>query len=127
MLGEPDDLGTGARLELGERLQLLVLGLLELDVHRPAVRAAVGIAQLLRDPLDHVVGKRVAEQVRLLVRLSGGVAHEVGEEPLDDAMAAHDALGDLAALGREDRLLVVAALHQPLGLEPLEHLARRRA
>ena len=69
----------------------------KVGVDRPAVRAAVGVAELLVDPLDHVVGERVAELVRVDVRLGGGVAHEVGEQPLDDPVLAHDALGALAA------------------------------
>ena len=32
-----------------------------------------------------------------------------------------------APAGGEDRLLVLAALDEPLGLEPLQHLARRGA
>ena len=42
MLGEPDDLRRVDRLEVGERDELGVLGLLELGLDRPAVRAAVG-------------------------------------------------------------------------------------
>ena len=61
------------------------------------------------------------------VRLGGRVAHEVGEQPLDDPVLAHDPLGALAAGRRQDRLLVLAALDEPLRLEPLQHLAGRRA
>jgi hypothetical protein len=35
------------------------------------------------------------------VCLGGGVAHEVGEQPLDDSVLADDLLGALAARGRE--------------------------
>ncbi len=114
-------------VELRERDELRVLGLLELGVDGPAVRAAVGAAEPVVDPLDHLVGERVAELVRMDVRLGRRVAHEVGEEALDDPVLAHDALRALGALGREDRLLLLAALDEPLGLEPLEHLAGRRA
>ena len=40
---------------------------------------------------------------------------------------ANDALGELAALRRQDRLLLLAALDQALGLEALQHLAGRGA
>ena len=61
------------------------------------------------------------------VRLARRVAHEVGEETLDDAVLAHHAPCALGALGREDRLLVLAALDEAFGLEPLEHLPCGRA
>ena len=77
MLGEPDDRRLRARLERRQRLELAVLRLLEVRVDRPAVRAAVRIAELHLDPLDHVVGERPAELVGVDVRLGGRVAHEV--------------------------------------------------
>ena len=55
MLGEPDDRRLRARLERRQRLELAVLRLLDVRVDRPAVRAAVRVAELLLDPLDHVV------------------------------------------------------------------------
>ena len=55
------------------------------------------------------------------------VAHEVGEQPLDDPMLAHRVLGPLAPRRRQQRLLVLAALDEPVGLEPLQHLAGRGA
>ena len=116
-----------ARPELGERDEPLVLGLLDVGIDRPAVRAAVGPAEALVDPLDHLVGERVAHLVGVDVRLGGGVAHEVGQEALDDAVLADDLLGALDAGGRQDRLLLLAALDEPLGLEALQHLARGRA
>ena len=82
---------------------------------------------MLVHPRDHVVVERVAELVGALVRLVAGVAHEVGEEPLDDPVLAHDALGALAAGRGEERLLPLAALDQAFGLESLEHLACRGA
>ena len=85
------------------------------------------MAELVVDPLDHLVAERVAELVGALVRLVAGVAHEVGEQPLDDAVLADDALGALAAALGEERLLLLAALDQALRLEPLEHLAGRGA
>ena len=113
VLGEPDDLAL-RRARGRPAHELAVLGLLEVRVDRPAVRAAVGVAEPLLDPLDHVVGERVAEHVGLDVRLGGRVAHEVGEQPLDDPVPADDPLGRLAAPRGQDRLLVLAALDQPL-------------
>ena len=89
------------------------------------MRAAVGVPQLVVDPLDHLVGERVAEQVGALVRLGAGVAHEIGEQPLDQPMLPDDALGPLAARLGEQRLLAHAALDEPICLEPLQHLAGR--
>ncbi len=61
------------------------------------------------------------------VGLGRRVAHEVGQEPLDDAVLANDLLGALDPGLGEDRLLLLAALDEALGLEALQHLARRRA
>ena len=49
------------------------------------------------------------------------------EQPLDDPVLAHDLARPLGAGGGEDRLLVLAALDEPVGLEPLQHLAGRGA
>src|SRR3712207_7410799 len=52
-------------------------------------------------------------------------AEHVGEEPLDEPVAADDALGVLAAgLGEADRL-VGGALDVPVALEPADHLDRK--
>ena len=59
------------------------------------------------------------------VGLGGRVPHEVGEEALDQAVLTDDALGPLDAGRRQDRLLVLAALDEPVGLEALQHLAGR--
>ena len=61
------------------------------------------------------------------VGLGGRVAHEVGQEALDQPVLADDALGPLDAGRRQDRLLLLAALDEPVGLEPLQHLAGRGA
>src|SRR5204863_302890 len=53
VLGEADDRGVRRRLQVAERCELLVLRLLGVRVDRPAVRAAVGMAELLLDPRDH--------------------------------------------------------------------------
>ena len=127
MLGEADDLSALSRDELVERLQLAVLGLLEVHIDGPAVRAAIGAAELLLDALDHVVRERVPEQVCLHVGLGGRIAHEIGEQALDDPVLAHHALGVLATLRRQDRFLMLAALDEALGLESLQHLSRRGA
>ena len=73
--------------------------------------------------LDHVVGERVAELVRVHVRLCGRVPHEVGEQALDDPVPPDDALCPLAPRPGQDRLLVLAPLDQPLLLEALQHLS----
>jgi hypothetical protein len=59
----------------------------------------------------------------MLVRLGCRVAHEVRQEPLDDAVSPDDSLGLVSPLGREDGFLVLAPLDEPVSLEPLEHLA----
>ena len=106
---------------------MLVLVLLDVGIDGPAVWAAVGMAEPLVDAFHHVVGERVTELVGMDVRLGGGVAHEVRQQPLDDAVLAHDSLRALAAGRRQQRLLVLAALDQPFALEPLQHLAGRGA
>jgi hypothetical protein len=85
------------------------------------------MAEPLVDPLDHLVGERVAERVGPLVRLVARVAHEVREQALDDPVLPDDPLRTPAAALREQRLLLLAALDEALGLEPLKHLAGRRA
>jgi primosomal protein N' (replication factor Y) (superfamily II helicase) len=127
VLREAHDLGARAGSEVVERFELPVLTLLEVRVDRPAVRAPLGIAQTLRDPLDHLVGERVAEQVGLFVGFCRCVPHEVRQQPLDDAVASHRALRDAAAFRREDRLLVLAALDETVRFEPLQHLSGRGA
>ena len=126
VLGEADDLRLAACLELSERDELGVLCLLHLRLDRPAVRAAVGLAEALVDALDHLVGEGVSEFVGVHVRLGGRVAHEVREEALDDAVLADDALRPRGAFRSQDRFLLLPALDEPLCLEALQHLSRRR-
>ncbi len=57
VLGEADDLRALARLKIGERRELTVLGLLEGRVDGPAVGAPIGHAEPLLDPLDHVLAE----------------------------------------------------------------------
>jgi hypothetical protein len=85
------------------------------------------MAELVVDPLHHLVAERVTELVRALVRLVARVAHEVGEQALDDAVLADNALCAFAAARGEERFLAGAALDQAFGLEPLQHLAGRGA
>ena len=127
MLGEPDDRRPRRRLEVGQRREVAVLRLLAIGIDGPAVRAAVGEAELLLDPLDHVVGEGVAELVCVDVRFRRGVAHEVRQEALDDSVLADDPLGPLAAGLGQERLLLLAPLDQPLRLEAPQHLAGRGA
>ncbi|HEX6489984.1 MAG TPA: adenylate/guanylate cyclase domain-containing protein [Gaiellaceae bacterium] len=125
VLGQADDRGVDRRLEVGERGQIAVLGALGVGIDGPAVRAAVRMAEFLLDPLDHLVREGVAELVSVHVGLGGGIAHEVGQEPLDDPVLADDLLGAFAPARGQDRLLLLAALDQALGLEALQHLAGR--
>ena len=67
--------------------------------------------------------ERVTELVGVHMRLGGGVAHEVGEEALDDPVLSDDPLRALDPGVGQDRLLLLAALDEPFGLEPLQHLA----
>ena len=69
VLRQPDDRRAVAGGQVRERRQLTVLRLLEVRVDRPAVRTAIGIAEALLDPLDHVFRERVPEEVGLDVRL----------------------------------------------------------
>ena len=114
MLGEADDRGVRAGAERRQRRQFVVLGLLDVGIDRPAVRAALGMAELDVDPLDHVVGERVAELVRVDVRLGRGVAHEVGEQALDDPVLAHD----MPARARCRSAVRIASLCAPRSTSP---------
>ena len=101
--------------------------MLDRCVHGPAVRAAIRTAEPLVDALDHVLRERVAELVRLYVRLLGRVTHEIRQEALDDPVLADDLLGALDPGVGEDRLLLLATLDETVRLEPLQHLAGRGA
>jgi hypothetical protein len=125
VLGEPHDLAGVALHEVGQRHQLAVLGLLLGGRDGPAVRAAFGEAEPLVQALDHVVGERAADAARVLARLGGRVAEEVGQEALDDPVAPDDVLGARGARGRQHEL-AAAALEQAVAGEALEHLADGR-
>ena len=92
VLGQPHDLARSPRLEgLGRARQLAVLGLLDVGVDRPAVRAAVGRPRrsLIRSTMSSVnVSPRRHRRARATRRPCP--AHEVGEEALDQAVLAHD-------------------------------------
>ena len=122
MLSETDDDRRAPGLELIERHELAVLRLLCARVDGPAVRAAIGVPETLRDSLHHVVAERVAEHVRVNMRLGGRVPHEIGQEALDQPVLADDALSPLDPGGSEDRLFLLAALDEPVYLEALQHL-----
>ena len=85
------------------------------------------MAEPLVDPLDHVVAEALADLVGVHVRLGGRVTHEVRQQPLDEPVAADDALRPLAPARGQDRLLALASFDEPLALEPLQHLAGRGA
>ena len=68
------------------------------DGDREAVRAGVGLVQRHEEPLEHLVGELVLEADGQLVGLVPGVAEHVGEEALDDAVAADG--GDRGLLAR---------------------------
>jgi hypothetical protein len=127
VLGESHDRRRPPRVELGERDELRILRLLDLRLDGPAVRAAVRMAEALVDPLDHLVGERVAELVGVDVGLRGRIPHEVGQEPLDDPVLTNDALRPFGPDLGEDGLFLLAALHEPIDLEALQHLTRRGA
>ena len=123
VLGEPHDCRRLARRNVRQWLQLTVLRLLDVGVDRPPVWAPLGVTELLVDPLDHLLRECAAELVRVHVRLGGRIAHEVREQPLDHAVLAHHLPRPLRARLGEQRLLVLAALDQSVGLQPLQHLA----
>jgi hypothetical protein len=122
VLREPHDRRRLAGRHIRQRLQLAVLRLLEVRVDRPAVRAPLRVTELLVDPLDHLLRERAAELVRVHVRLGGRVSHEVRQEPLDHAMLADHLPRPLGAGLGEEGLLVLAALHEAVGLQALQHL-----
>src|SRR5215211_1241764 len=66
------------------------------------------------------------EPFGLLVDLVPRDAEDVGEEPLDQAVAAHDLPGLLASALRELERLVVAAAHVAVALEAADHLVNGR-
>ena len=60
---------------------------------RVAVRAGLGVADRRQHPLLEHRGHRVLEPLGLLVHLVPGDAEHVGEEALDQPVAADDRLG----------------------------------
>ena len=83
-----------------------------------AVRTGLGVAHARPHIGLKTRRHRVLELFGLLVHVVPGDAHDVGEEPLDHAVAADDVLRVLAAVRSEvDRPLAVA--HDiPVALQP---------
>ena len=89
-------LGDLAGLEVVEGGGGGQLGVLELR-DREAMRAGRGSVQRHEEALEHLVGQLVLEADGQLVGLVPGVAEHVGEEALDDAVAADGGDGGLLA------------------------------
>jgi hypothetical protein len=73
-----------------------------------AVRAGLRVADGRQHPLLEDGGHRVLEPFGLLVDLVPRDLQDVGEEALDEPVAAHHAFRVLEAVGREDQALVTA-------------------
>ena len=93
---EAQDLDRRARLAVGERHALDALAGLD----RMAVRARLGVADGGEHARLEHRRHRVLEPLGLLVHLVPRDPEHVGEEALDQPVAADDALGVLAARGR---------------------------
>ena len=89
---EPQHGDLGALLDIGQRHAGYAL----LGEDRMAVGASVGVADRLKHLLLHRGRHPVLEPLCLLVHLVPGDVEHVGEEALDQAMAADDVLGVLA-------------------------------
>ena len=112
----------GADLDVGERHARQARA----GDDRVAVRAGLGVADRREHALLEHRRHRVLEALGLLVDLVPGHAQDVGEEALDQAVAAHDALGVLgAAVGERDRA-VGAAGDVAVALEAADHLVDGR-
>ena len=93
---------------------------------RVAVRAGLRVADRGEHPLLEHRRHRVLEPLGLLVDLVPRDPEHVGEEALDQAVAADDALGVLGArVGERDRL-VARARDVAVALEAADHLVHRR-
>jgi hypothetical protein len=96
------------------------------DADRVSVRARGRVADRRKHALLEHRRHRVLEPLRLLVHLIPGDAEHVGQEALDQAVAANDLLGlALAARGERDHL-VGAARDVVVALEAADHLVHRR-
>ena len=93
---------------------------------RVAVRARLRVADGGEHALLEHGRHRVLQALGLLVDLVPGDAEHVGEEALDQPVAAHDALGVLGAgVGEGDRL-VARARDVAVALQAADHLVHRR-
>ena len=119
---EAEDLHARARLDVGQRHALDPVGRRD----RVAVRAGLRVADRGEHPLLEDGRHRVLQALGLLVHLVPRDPEDVGEEALDQPVAAHDALGVLAArVGEVDRL-VGGAGDVAVALEPADHLVHGR-
>ena len=102
---EPQHVDRGAGLDVGEQHAVLARALDD----RVAVRAGRRVADRRQHPLLEHRRHRVLEPLGLLVDLVPGDAEDVGEEALDQPVAADDRLGVVAPLVGERQRLVVGA------------------
>jgi hypothetical protein len=89
---------------------------------RVAVRAGLGVADHRQHARLELLGDAHLEGLGLLVDLVPRDAHDLDQERLDEAVAAHDVLGDALTLVGQGDLLVPAAHDQAVGLHPADHL-----
>ena len=91
-----------------------------------AVRARLRVADGGEHALLEHGRHRVLEALGLLVHLVPRDPQDVGQEPFDQPVAAHDVLRVLGALGREADRLVVGARDVAVALEAADHLVHGR-
>ncbi len=119
---EAQHANRGAELDVGERHAREARA----GDDRVAVRAGLGVADRGEHALLEHRRHRVLEALGLLVDLVPGNAEHVGQEALDQAVAADDALGVRgAAVGEGDRA-VAAARDVAVALEAADHLVHGR-
>ena len=122
LLGDPQDGGPGAGLQLRERDPgRPAAGGLEVD--RVAVRAGLRVAEQLVELGLDARRERALEAHRLDVALRPGQPHDGGEQPLEQRVAAEDRIGGRAPGGREHEPATRGRLEQPVGREAAAHLA----
>ena len=121
---EAQDAHGGADRDVGQRHAREALA----DDDRVTVRAGLGVADRREHALLEHRRHRVLQALGLLVDLVPGDAEHVGEEALDQAVAADDPLGVGGAVGGEGDRAVLAAGDVAVALEAADHLVdgRRR-
>jgi hypothetical protein len=119
---EAQDRDLRADLAIGERDAGGALA----DVDRMAVRAGLGVADGLSDVGLEARRHRVLQPLGLLVHVVPRDADDVGQEALDQAVAAGDLLRLATPLLREGDRAVAGARDVAVALEPAEHLVHRR-